>query len=285
MWNSPYFNLAIVGHGFVGKAVDYGFTTEMVNRYLIDPMYNTTIQDLFDKNIGVTFICVPTPMGLDGRINSTILEDSVIDTLENTKGLVVIKSTVIPSIVEKLASLSNRVIYNPEFLTEKNALQDFVNPIMHVFGGEKDMCEKLYEIYKTYSNCSDCPVKYMTAVEASFVKYAMNTFLMSKVVWFNQLHSIIEEFGGNFETIRDAIGTDSRIGHSHTNVPGHDGRFGAGGSCFSKDGPAFFKFTEDIYQDFTILKEVILRNQEIRNSYGEPLEREKAQHIRFDYEI
>jgi UDPglucose 6-dehydrogenase len=276
--------MAIIGHGFVGAAVDYGFPDSNCDKIIIDPKYGTAVEDLDGRGIEVSFVCVPTPMADDASIDASILISTVNKLLLHTNGLVVIKSTAIPSIIHAL-SADHRVIYNPEFLTEKAANEDFVNPPMHVFGGNENETKELEQIYENYSACKPCVVYHMTAEEASFVKYGMNSFLASKVLWFNQFYDIVEKFGGNYNVIRNAIGTDPRIGHSHTMVPGHDGRRGYGSACFAKDVPAFVKFAKSIGKDFTVLKEVAIANQDIRNSYGEPLPREKEQHVRFDYDI
>lgn len=278
-------NLAIVGHGFVGSAVDYGFPEINCNKIIIDPRYETSVSDLSGKDIDVSFICVPTPMGSDASIDASILINVVHDLLQHTDGLIVIKSTVIPSIVSELAELSTRVIYNPEFLTEKTANEDFVNPIMHVFGGNHTETEELEQLYARFSACKPCPVYHMTPKEASFVKYGMNSFLSAKVLFFNQLHDLIAAEGVNYNVIRNAIGTDPRIGHSHTMVPGHDGRKGYGSACFSKDVPALIMYARDMGVSLSVLEEVTRRNQDYRNAYGEPLPREKEQHVRFDYDI
>lgn len=73
----------------------------------------------------------------DGQIDASIVVDVTNKLIEKTTGLIVIKSTVIPSIVKELSTKNSRVIYNPEFLTERNALEDFVNPPMHIFGGRR----------------------------------------------------------------------------------------------------------------------------------------------------
>ena len=54
-------NIAIVGHGYVGKAVEYGFNTSSVNQYIIDPIYNKGMETIKDVKIDVAFVCVPTP--------------------------------------------------------------------------------------------------------------------------------------------------------------------------------------------------------------------------------
>ena len=272
-------NIAVVGYGFVGKSIAHGFRN--CNLVIADPNLGTSTKDLleFDGIFDAIFIAVPTPMGPDGKINSDIVE-KVMDELSGLDTILVLKSTVVPDTVEKLAQKYTNFVYNPEFLTEKNALNDFVNPFMHVFGGEYGMSDVLTHIYEAYSECDmTVPMYYMSAKEASFVKYTMNSYLTTKVLFFNQIADLCQKHGANYGTVMSAVGTDSRIGHAHTSVPGHDGRRGAGSACFSKDVPAFIHFSEN---ELSILREVWNSNVDIRNSYGEPLPRELEQHITFN---
>lgn len=269
-------NIAIIGHGYVGKAVDYGFTTNEVNKLIVDPaLYNNSLKDLRGTRIDAAFVCVPTPMGADGSINSSIVEETVKELSALITGLIVIKSTVIPSVVQELSSIDSHVIYNPEFLTEKNALDDFINPPMHVFGGEKGATARLETLYNEHSRCKPCPVFHMTAMEASFVKYGINSFLATKVLWMNQFKDIVNGSGAKYNVIANAIGSDTRIGHSHMQVPGPDGRKGYGGACFPKDTKAFLHFSDS---KFTVLDEVIKANNVYRSEY-ELDDREKEQNV------
>ena len=124
--------LAIIGHGFVGKAVDYGFPDIMCEKYIIDPKLNTAIDTLTSVDIDFSFVCVPTPMGSGGSIDSSIIEDVVSFLKRNVSGTIIIKSTVTPDIILKLfrGPHRDRIVYNPEFLTEKSANEDFVNPFI-----------------------------------------------------------------------------------------------------------------------------------------------------------
>lgn len=269
-------NIAIIGHGYVGKAVDYGFTTNEVNKFIIDPaLYDNSLKDLRGTRIDAAFVCVPTPMSADGSINSSIVEETVKELSALITGLIVIKSTVIPSVVQELSLIDSHVIYNPEFLTEKNALDDFINPPMHVFGGEKGSTAKLETLYSEHSRCKPCPVFHMTAMEASFVKYGINSFLATKVLWMNQFKDIVNGSGAKYNVIANAIGSDTRIGHSHMQVPGPDGRKGYGGACFPKDTKAFSHFSNN---KFTVLDEVIKANNDYRSKY-ELDNREKEQNV------
>ena len=268
--------IAIIGHGYVGKAVEFGFKNSKNKIQLIDPnLYNNSVDDVLDPFI--SFICVPTPSADDGSVDASIVTEVVNKLIENTTGLIVIKSTVIPSVVQKLSDKSNRVIYNPEFLTERSALNDFVNPCMHIFGGSKKETSVLENFYKSNSRCKSAPVYFMSAAEASFVKYGINSFLATKVIWFNQYKDLIDNFGCDYDTIINAIGCDPRIGYSHILVPGHDGKKGFGGACFPKDTSALTKF-DSIF--LSVLKLVVTENIKYRSVY-ELDDREKEQNITF----
>jgi UDPglucose 6-dehydrogenase len=57
---------------------------------------------------------------------------------------------------------------------------------------------------------------------------------------------------------------DGRIGHSHLNVPGPDGRFGFGGSCFPKDVQAMINFMDGLGVSVNTLKGAWETNLEVR---------------------
>lgn len=272
--------IVIVGHGFVGKAVDYGFPVPDEDKIIIDPKYGKTFENTY-LDFGwvptFVFVCVPTPMGKDGEIDASIIEETMYQLHEkNPKANVIIKSTITPEIVKRL-ELKYNFVYNPEFLTEKSANEDFVNPFMHVFGGYYKSTKEVEELYKFHSLCKPCPVYHMSAVDASFVKYGINAFLATKVLWFNQFYDVVKDQGGNFNKIVSAITQDNRVARSHTTVPGFDGKRGFGGACFPKDTAAFLKMDPS----FTVLKEVIDANNEYRRQY-EKDSREMEQNINYE---
>ena len=271
--------IAIIGHGFVGKAVDYGFSNPKVEKKIFDPIYGTTSEDiknLKDWGPNLTFVCVPTPMGDDGDIDSSIL-DEVMENLKDIKTLIVIKSTVTPTIIDRYRQTN--VVYNPEFLTERSACEQFVNPEFHIFGGTEQACQELDELYEKYSLCTPCMTYYLNKAEASFVKYAINSFLATKVTFFNQLYDACNKYGQvNFNKVIKAVGADDRVSISHTKVPGFDGKQGYGGACFPKDTFAFSQFSDKL----TLLRKAIEINNEYRSQY-ERDDREKEQNIQFNH--
>lgn len=275
--------IGIVGHGFVGKATDWGFDKN-VEKILIDPLYGNSIKDLNKFNPEIIFICVPTPMGSDGSHDFSIIED-VINQLrsESPNSIKVVKSTVLPSILTKLARLEPKLIYNPEFLREKYANEDFKNSEMIILGGQKNISAKVSNIYKNHSKCEAADHIFTDLETASLIKYAINTFLASKVIFFNELNSIFNKLNvaDSWNSITEIISKDKRIGSSHMDVPGHDGKKGYGGACFPKDTVALAKYAEEEGVQLSLLKTVIKINNKIRSQYPNLDKREIEQNVLF----
>ena len=292
MTNKPrnQFRLAVVGHGFVGQAVAYAFTHPLVSFFAVDPKYNTSIDDLKGFKPHIVFVCAPTPEGEDGSVDATIVIDAVQKALIHTQALVVVKSTVTPDIIDRIyVSMDkthiDRFVYNPEFLTESNAKSDFVNADYHVFGGSENATHELSDIYDIFSGCSSNDYHYMTAFEASFVKYTINAYLSTKVTFFNQIYDLINLYGCSYNIISRTVGLDPRVGIGHTRVPGFDKKRGFGGACLPKDTKALLKFSESTDKDgnlvsMDILERVLDINTRYRKNY-ELDEREKVNNITF----
>ena len=131
-----------------------------------------------DVKIDVAFVCVPTPFGSDGKIDSSIVEK--VEATKTKNCVIAIKSTVTPDIVTKLHKDNDRVVYNPEFLTEQNALDDFVNPPMHIFGGDQFYCKWLHTFYLDHSRCKDRTTRaYFHVTCRGIVCQVWNKFLFS----------------------------------------------------------------------------------------------------------
>ena len=261
--------LGIVGHGFVGTAVDHGFTKD-VQKFIVDPKHNSTntIEDLIAFRPDATFVAVPTPQLESGECNTEILE-TVMQQLNNSKdALVIVKSTVPGYKLEKIKEecTNLRIVYNPEFLTEKNYIEDFRNPSMHVFGGSDTETLKVEDIYHKHSQCEPCPVFRTDLVTASMVKYCINSFLATKVTFMNEMYDVLKAArGADWQTFTKIIAHDPRMGNTHLKVPGNDGQRGYAGSCFPKDTNALAWFAREILNTpFTQLETSIKINDTLR---------------------
>lgn len=287
MSNIKKLKIGIIGHGFVGKATDWGFHKN-TEKFIVDPKIGTTIDQLFEFNPELIFVCVPTPMGVNGIQNSSIIE-SILEELSKKflNSIIVIKSTVLPSILQKLENKNENIIYNPEFLREKHANDDFINSEMIIFGGKKDIAKKVSEFYLNHSRCKSTEHIFMDISSASLIKYSINSFLAVKVLFFNEINTLFSEIESNddWKTFIQTLAIDKRIGKSHMNVPGHDGKRGFGGACFPKDIAALLKYAEGLGVELDLLKTVISKNNIIRSQYNELDDREKEQNISFDDKI
>lgn len=284
--------IAIVGYGFVGKAVEHGFDIYSNQIYLVDPLVGKDIPTMFKEfEPEIIFICVPTPMGDNGVINSSIIETVMSEIYDHTtnvehKPLVIIKSTITPDIAKKLCASYPRTAYVPEFMRERHAFDDFVNHQMLVIGSESTYdSTEIQDLFENHSKCVRCAVHYVKPEIASMIKYTLNTFLATKVLFFNELYDVFGQLGisDSFDKFTDIISNDARIGPSHMQVPGPDGRFGFGGACFAKDTAAFIRFSENIDKPMTLLKHAVLKNIEYRSKYSDLDQREKEQNVTYDF--
>lgn len=225
--------IGILGYGFVGKAVEFGFSK--VQAIISDPAYNTnTIKDLVEANPEAIFVCLPTP---SDDTNYSLLKEALkeIEDLEY-KGITVVKSTILPHHIENFD-----IVLNPEFLSRKTACDDFINPPFVLFGGSEDKTKKLYEIYKKYSKVDLQNVKYTDIRTASLAKYTFNSFYATKLTFMNQIYDVCQVMNVDFEELKSTLKMWSwMIGVSHLDVPGHEGR-GFSGPCLPKDTTALAK--------------------------------------------
>ena len=275
--------VAIIGLGFVGNSLLNGIK-DSVEVKKIDPKLGSETNELLDFLPEIIFICVPTPMNVDRSQNISIVK-SVVDEIIELKinSIVVLKSTLLPNYVEELEKSLPKFVYNPEFLREKHANEDFINSELIVFGGNKADAIILSNFYKDHTKCICKDHIFTDCITASLIKYTINTFLSVKVVFFNELKDLFDASGAqeDWENFIKYLSKDIRIGNSHMQVPGHDGRKGFGGACLPKDSNAFLKYSEQIEKQLNILNNAIKLNNDIRSSYNKETNRELEQNIRF----
>lgn len=274
--------VAIVGYGFVGKALHNALKAD-VQTIKIDPILGTSIQELASFKPEFIFLTLPTPMKKDGSQDISIIENTFDELLSiKIKSNIILKSTVTPDNLQKLGE-SIDFIYNPEFLREKSANSDFINGSIILFGGENKLCKKASHFYSNYTLCKQKEHFVTDKVSASLLKYSINSFLATKVIFFNQLKSLLDISNSDesWENFLKIISLDNRIGNSHMDVPGHDGRKGFGGACFPKDISALDSFADNNEFNFSLIKEVIEVNNQIRSVYNDLTSRESEQNITY----
>lgn len=259
--------LGVIGAGFVGSSVLNGFDRN-VEQFVVDPKLNkNTIKELLEFSPSLIFVCVPTPASKNKDVNCKIVKQvlSELDKL-NFNGITVIKSTITPKhLVKFKKDYKLKIVYNPEFLTEANAHQDFINPHMQILGGKWRDCDTVEKAYNRHSSVKVVPTYKVDLITASLIKYTINSWLATKVVFFNELKQLHENSGAmtSWEQFTEMLGTDPRIGKSHMKVPGPDGKLGFGGHCFPKDTAAFLHYADKQDVDLDVLQTAVSINKRV----------------------
>ena len=268
-------DIGIIGNGFVGSAVAYGFRNQKPLIYDINPEAST---HSFDEvaNCKHLFICLPTPMVSEfgGEANTTIVEECFQKINKNQEQVIILKSTVPVGTTKKLAEKHGiiNLVHCPEFLTAVNAKYDFVNAERTVIGSphyRSGVVEKYSEMAKGLfvDVFSDTPVFTMSSCESELVKYTANCFLATKVGFFNMIFAFAKNMNLDYHRVLEAVLSDPRIGDSHSKVPGPDGDLGFGGTCFPKDINALIKTLEKNNISPSILQSVWEDNMNYRTNW------------------
>lgn len=263
--------IGIIGNGFVGSAVRYGFSPNVgvdadVKVYDKNPNKSThTLEEVVTKS-DVIFLSVPTPSNQDGSMNLDIVDSALADISKyNFDGIILLRSTVVPGSTKKLRDKysSLRIVFNPEFLTERSANFDFINQNRFILGGSSDDVIEVSELFRERfgSSLSIVQTNYETA---ELIKYMTNTFFATKISFLNDMKILADKCGVIWEDAVEGFVRDGRIGHSHLNVPGHDGKYGFGGSCFPKDIQALINFGESHGVNMGVLKSAWETNLKVR---------------------
>ena len=259
--------IGIIGNGFVGNSIAFGFSpTHEIRIHDKDPKRNiNTLQEVLDCDF--IFVAVPTPMHEDGSISLAVVENALQEISDNNKkrnNVIILKSTMIPGSTNNFAKQFPKlnIVFNPEFLTERTAKLDFLTQARIILGGPKrltKMTAKLFEDRFTH-----CYIIETTAITAEMVKYMNNIFFASKVSIMNEMKMMCDAVGADWKLALKGFAADQRIGDSHLNVPGPDGKMGFGGSCFPKDINAFMSMAEDLGVDIPTIKGAWETNLNVR---------------------
>ena len=237
--------IGCIGWGFIGKSVAHAFGNDNEIDYFSLSDKSCTMKEMAQKS-EIIFVALPTPMNLQTRrCDLSIIESRLKELADDGfKGIVVIKSTILPGSCEKWTNdYGIRIVFSPEFLTARSAKLDFINSSRHIFGGQPEDVKEVVALYKTrFLQSQIFETDWKTA---EFIKYMCNNFFATKVIFMNMMYKVAEKMGMDWDVVLPGFLTDQRIGNSHYQVPGHDGDFGFGGYCFPKDINAFIFWLKD----------------------------------------
>lgn len=219
--------------------------------------------------IEVLFLCVPTPMGIEGAADLSMIESVIEEVRELLKPgcIVVIKSTVPVGTTARIVELLNRidlaVVNNPEFLRAGSAVHDILNPDRIVIGAEQqDAADGVAALYAGL----DAPIIHTSAASAELAKYAANCFLAMKISYVNALAELCERLGADIADVTKSMSYDHRIGQEFL-TPGP----GWGGSCLPKDAAAMLQVADAVDYDFRLVRAAINTNTRQRHRVVEKI--------------
>lgn len=254
--------IGIIGLGFVGGAVKAAHDLVGIETVDVDPHKGlpATIEDA--KGCEAIYICVPSPVGADGSCDTSILED-VMSQLTDYTGVIISKVTAPPNVYIRLQESHENLIHAPEFLVAATATEDYINGTYAIIGGYEPWATRAESVILIAQR----KVHKITKIgigEASLTKYAINTFLATKVIFMNELKALADAAGVDYNVVKSTIPLDVRQGNSHFDVPGPDGQYGFGGACFPKDTSALLKYAESLGVVLSVLDTAVIKNKTIR---------------------
>lgn len=260
--------IGIVGWGVVGQAIGKGLETKGHEIFWYDKYKDGphSLEDMV-KESEFIFLCLPTPMfsdeaGIDLSVMKEVV-DEIAPKIKNTNRVLVIKSTVIPGTTLKYKKKYPNVnfVMNPEFLTEANALGDFLKPDRTIIGAfSRGVAGRLAGLYQDLYG-PDSKIFITDPTTAEMVKYMSNALLATKVIFANEMYDLCTALGIKYEEVKDMVAADARIGPTHLDVTTVKG---FGGKCFPKDMVALIGFAKDEKIDHSLLSTVWKKNLKIR---------------------
>jgi len=263
--------IGVIGQGFVGTAVREGMKNHYdVRTFDINGNCNEPSLESLIKNVNEIFLCLPTPMKKSGECDLSIVKEclrdiSLISTfLLKDPMLVIIKSTIPPGTTAQLNEEFSaiNIAFNPEFLTEANAIEDYKNQNRIIIGADRPYSSRVKRIFaKAFPKV---PIIKTSSTIAETIKYVTNTFLAMKVSYANEIYQLCNALNIDYDKVIEYARYDDRLGNSHWSVPGPDGDFGFGGHCFPKDIAALAYVADQLGVDKTMLVATMTKNVLVR---------------------
>lgn len=283
-----YNTINIVGNGFVGSSCGYLCQKNNITYNMCDVKIDQKIETCWyqfftneirklvewsenenENNINYYFICVPTPSDETGECDISIVESVIsdINKMCRKQTFIIVKSTLVPGTCRMFSEKYKNVdiVLSPEFLTEKNCFNDMYNA-KYVLLGMQDVSlnkyQQLLRLFRDmYKHNYDLDIYTKTFEECELFKYTLNTYLATKITFFNEIYELADKIGVDYQSLKTMFELDSRIGKYGTQVPGtgntHRGFFL---SCLPKEVKGMIKLQEKLGLSNELMKCVDTRN-------------------------
>lgn len=275
-------NIGIIGLGFVGGSILKSFNVKITDLGLSDNMTIIGYDKYKDGGIGnfedclkcdILFLALPTLYNdnLKSYEYDPIIETCQLLEENEFKGVIVIKSTIEPTITDMLSTKFNKLyfIHNPEFLTARSAFEDFHHQ-SHIVIGKGITCpnEKVITLVNIYQQLyPQAQLSICNSIESESMKIFCNTFYAVKIQYFNELYLLCQKLGSDYDTIVNLMLKNNWINPMHTQVPGPDGKLSYGGLCFPKDTNALLQFMKKNNVPHSVLEATVNERNTFRNDH------------------
>ena len=256
------FKVGVIGNGFVGESQAFAFSpTTDLRIYDLDPLKSSHKRSDIDE-CDYIFVCVPTPMRKSGAQDLSYIEKVFESAVEGP--VYIIKSTVLPGTTSTLQKKypNLKIVFCPEFLTERTAKLDMLTQARIVLGGRTEDTAAVYTLFE--QRFRNKHIIQTDSTTAELIKYMNNSFFATKVSIINEFKLLSDAIGANWKDALYGFASDGRIGDSHLHVPGPDGKLGYGGTCFPKDVNALLMFADEYDVDLNTIKGGWITNLQVR---------------------
>ena len=225
--------IGIVGMGMVGSAYKEALTRKGFELATYDKFNHNYHEDFqVIESTDAVFLCLPTIPKEDGRLDITPILEVMYKLHEiKYKGLIILKSTVLPGTTKELRKTYKlNIVHSPEYLAESTAVYNVLNPERIVLGVpdnkvNTDLFYKLHYVFTT-------PITKVDSNTSEFSKFMENTFFATKVTFANEMNEIAQIYKADYDTAKDILYKCSMIGNNHLKI---NKNRNYGGHCLPKD--------------------------------------------------
>ena len=266
--------VGVCGLGVVGSTVLKSFNKRLSNNFYSPICFSFDLYKNINKfsnmlEAEILFLCLPTEISSETKTYNLEPILSTLSELEknNFKGLLVLKSTLVPGTCKKLCETFPNLclLYNPEFLSVKTSLEDFENQKQIIIGGVNEISKQILKnFFIQFGYGTDKNITLCSFEEAECTKIFCNSFYACKVQIFTEFYKICERLQVPFETVREMMLKNEWIHPMHTSVPGPDGNISFGGMCLPKDSQALLTLMKDLESPHKVLEKVLEERNEMR---------------------
>jgi len=239
----------------------------------------------------VAIVTVSAPLKEDSSVDLSALKSVCTKIAAQIKKkrspyYIIIRSTVPPGTCQKLISQIEAIsgkkngrgfslVFNPEFIREGSAIEDYLNPPYIILGAQQP--EHTRVIRKVFENIS--AEKIYSSIElAELLKYACNSFHALKVAFANEISTICQRLDVDADELMRIFTLDKKLNiSSYYLIPG----FAFGGSCLPKDLKALNHLSELNQTELPVLQSIEKSNEMLINKAVRLIKAERNKKIGF----